>query len=571
VRAFRALDATAVTAACARCHADHPDHAARWSETPWAQEGKSCLTCHVLHGAPRAKFQLPAVEGSIGDIGCAVCHAAVFDATPKTIHAAAMLEPRAGGCESCHGPGAAHAAQASTAPDTLDAQPRILTGAEPDLCTRCHADARERHATRRSSWERPDLDCRTCHQAHGSAAHRDAARALTPPKLPADSATRGATLVGDAACAKCHGASVTGFAATSHGAALAVKSGACESCHGAASLHVTGGNPRAIVRPRTLDRAATTALCGTCHRTDGPDHARDFEGSLHGGAGRTCLSCHVVHSASHGGGALGAEAATAARAAATPVGSAQCATCHAASHPGLRRSVHGTPGAVGAIDCESCHGPGSEHVARRGAKELILQPARMEPKAADALCIACHRDTTSKTTWNRHPHGASGLRCVDCHDPVGDVVTAGVGLRTAEPALCVRCHAAEAAQFRLPRHHRVMEGEMACSDCHDVHRAASPVRAAASLVDGCADCHRAEATPRLHPHRADRHEGCMACHVPHGTTNPAMLRFPTARSLCLSCHGPPAGHDIAPAGVHHDCMQCHTEIHGSDADRTLLR
>jgi predicted CXXCH cytochrome family protein len=112
---------------------------------------------------------------------------------------------------------------------------------------------------------------------------------------------------------------------------------------------------------------------------------------------------------------------------------------------------------------------------------------------------------------------------------------------------------------------------MDCSDCHDLHRPPPPVKASRRWTDTCAKCHLSESSPRLHPHRADQADGCVACHEPHGTTSPRLLRFARVVDLCLSCHIPPPSHDLSPGGAYASCIACHTEIHGSDADRRLFR
>jgi predicted CXXCH cytochrome family protein len=82
-----------------------------------------------------------------------------------------------------------------------------------------------------------------------------------------------------------------------------------------------------------------------------------------------------------------------------------------------------------------------------------------------------------------------------------------------------------------------------------------------------------------------RLEGCMACHEPHGSANPRMLVRHEVRLVCLECHSnianplappptlggvPPAFHDLRSTRFQ-NCTVCHTKVHGSYVDRTLLR
>jgi len=124
---------------------------------------------------------------------------------------------------------------------------------------------------------------------------------------------------------------------------------------------------------------------------------------------------------------------------------------------------------------------------------------------------------------------------------------------------------------RMPNHHPLDEGAVKCSDCHDPHRARPAVFAGKQWTETCAKCHRAEASPKLFPHEADRADGCIACHEPHGSAMSRLLRFPRVVDLCLSCHVPPANHDLSPGSAYASCLACHGEIHGSDVHPKLLR
>jgi DmsE family decaheme c-type cytochrome len=124
---------------------------------------------------------------------------------------------------------------------------------------------------------------------------------------------------------------------------------------------------------------------------------------------------------------------------------------------------------------------------------------------------------------------------------------------------------------KMPNHHPLDEGAVKCSDCHDLHRSKPAVFAGKRWTETCARCHRTEATPRLYPHEADRADGCIACHEPHGSPAPRLLRFPRVADLCLSCHIPPATHDLSPSSAFRSCLACHGEIHGSDVHPKLLR
>jgi DmsE family decaheme c-type cytochrome len=551
---FSKPDPDAVARACAACHADRPDHARDWANSEYRAQGLNCAECHTVHERSDARHSFPAKDGALARGDCRICHAAVHGGSLASIHGKVVADPHLDSCQMCHAGGEAHLAAVRAKETPAGA------GFGPVDCLLCHRTIPERHAKEMPAWaESRGAACTTCHRAHRPAAEAKAARALGP--FADAAAAAGAAPVGEAACAACHRAPVEAFRGSSHGKALADRgAAACEACHGPGSLHAAAGGPaRLVLGTRRLDGKGLARFCLACHLEKGPEHARAFEGSDHAAGGRTCASCHRVHAPAFDPAAAGAAVA---------VGSARCAECHRDPHPGLAESVHAPLLGKGRAGCESCHGNGSAHADSGGRRALVSNPGRLDGRARDAACLACHADRATPASWGAHPHARASVSCDACHDPFA----MGRGaLRAAEPDLCAGCHGVEAAQFRLPHRHPVPEGTMGCSSCHDPHRAAPPVHAAKRLADACAECHRAEATPRLFPHEADRADGCVACHEPHGSVTPRLLRAGRVTDLCLSCHIPPPTHDTSPGGVHASCLACHAEIHGSDADRTLLR
>jgi DmsE family decaheme c-type cytochrome len=141
-----------------------------------------------------------------------------------------------------------------------------------------------------------------------------------------------------------------------------------------------------------------------------------------------------------------------------------------------------------------------------------------------------------------------------------------------ETALCARCHESAVAEFRLPNRHPVLEGDMSCTDCHDVHGDRPGVLANRRLQQRCEECHAGTVGPFVHEHEAGRIDGCAACHQPHGSPNRLLLTMTPVRDLCLSCHpSTPATHTLAGFSPFLECAQCHTEVHGSDLSPRLFR
>ena len=77
---------------------------------------------------------------------------------------------------------------------------------------------------------------------------------------------------------------------------------------------------------------------------------------------------------------------------------------------------------------------------------------------------------------------------------------------------------------------------------------------------------------RALPGDADRVEGCVVCHLPHGSINRRLLTHREVRMQCLQCHSNILPfHDQSPGSQYRNCIDCHTEIHGSHLDPWYFR
>lgn len=115
---------------------------------------------------------------------------------------------------------------------------------------------------------------------------------------------------------------------------------------------------------------------------------------------------------------------------------------------------------------------------------------------------------------------------------------------------------------------------MACSSCHDLHGDNPKALVKSSTNDTCYTCHMEKRGPFVHSHQPVT-EDCGLCHQPHGTTSPSLLKS-RPPFLCQSCHDGASHHGIQaglPVGigasqfqtVGRGCVNCHTNIHGSNS------
>jgi DmsE family decaheme c-type cytochrome len=262
------------------------------------------------------------------------------------------------------------------------------------------------------------------------------------------------------------------------------------------------------------------------------------------------------------------------------VGSETCNTCHAdlskkfASNPHAKLALmHGGKG----VTCESCHGPGQAHVESGGDVTKIFQFSKATPKMVDDRCLSCHMGTHAN--FDRSAHGAAGVGCTSCHSNHSFQSEPHL-LKVAEPKLCYTCHTDVKASFSQPFHHKVNEGILLCSDCHNPHGTLQDklLKASADQNVVCTKCHVETLGPFVYEHPPLETEGCTSCHFPHGSPNPRLLTRNNVNSLCLQCHtasmnftapGTPSFHN--QANQYQACTVCHTQIHGSNANLDFFK
>ncbi len=267
------------------------------------------------------------------------------------------------------------------------------------------------------------------------------------------------------------------------------------------------------------------------------------------------------------------------------VGNEAClAACHQhdALRERLRQSVHGHQKDSGTgmplVNCETCHGPGSLAIeadflasAKRCDTSRFVPLKHLPAGARSLLCLKCHssHSMTRMQYWPGSQHALAEVSCSDCHKLHRSARQKLEGKEVTE--LCLSCHPQQRTEFALFSRHPVLEGQMSCVTCHEVHGSSDErgLRAmdAKSL---CARCHPRKAGPFRYEH-GDLNNDCIVCHAPHGSSFAGLLQKGQPFA-CLECH---AGHadPFAPASpsegfkraFYTRCTDCHSQIHGSDS------
>lgn len=271
------------------------------------------------------------------------------------------------------------------------------------------------------------------------------------------------------------------------------------------------------------------------------------------------------------------------------VGSQVCKTCHEdMPSKGFFKSFEDSPHFVTTLDtkkgpewhgCEACHGPGKAHVDAGGDVTKIFTFKNASTNEITGRCLTCHAGGTEHMHVLNSIHTQNGISCISCHSP-HHAQTREFLLIKAQPDLCYTCHLSKKAEFAMPFHHRVNEGLIQCSDCHNVHGTEGPeqVRMASSQDAVCFKCHTDKQGPFVYEHAPIKVDGCASCHMVHGGPNPHMLKLSNVNLLCLQCHttstfssapGAPSFHN--QASFFQACTLCHFAIHGSNFSSTFFK
>jgi DmsE family decaheme c-type cytochrome len=199
----------------------------------------------------------------------------------------------------------------------------------------------------------------------------------------------------------------------------------------------------------------------------------------------------------------------------------------------------------------------------------------------------------SRANIRRSTHTLNDVVCSNCHSIHKSPVPKFL-LAQRQTDLCYGCHTDVRGQFSMPFKHRVNEGFMTCTDCHNPHGAFAPTWRMASrprMMDQalaneepCLKCHSEKRGPFVYEHEPVRVEGCETCHYPHGSANSRLLRRPVVFTMCLECHNGAGNFGRQNAGVltltpshnladprYQNCTTCHVRVHGSNADPLFLR
>ena len=260
-------------------------------------------------------------------------------------------------------------------------------------------------------------------------------------------------------------------------------------------------------------------------------------------------------------------------------GDARCTLCHSEYWPtpvlAIAKTKHGTFADARTPTCTSCHGKSEDHPTNPSEHKPDIRFGKRSTTPIadqDAACLNCHQGG-ARIHWLTSVHAARDVACTSCHqihtehDKVRD--------KRTQTEVCFGCHKDKRAQISRPSRHPLLEGKMACSDCHNPHGSVGPAMMVRDTVnDTCFTCHMEKRGPFVFNHQPVT-EDCGNCHNPHGTINAAMLKM-RSPFLCQQCHEPTdhqgtvgalnigSGFPNPASTFARGCLNCHTNVHGTN-------
>jgi predicted CXXCH cytochrome family protein len=188
------------------------------------------------------------------------------------------------------------------------------------------------------------------------------------------------------------------------------------------------------------------------------------------------------------------------------------------------------------IDCQRCHGPGSDHVKKAeepGAtvediRKAIVNPARLTPERQMEVCMQCHLETTSFRLPNaivRYERGPFSYRPGEpladfmlhfdeapgqgggANDDKFEIASAAYRLRLSE------CFLKSPEKSAAP---------LLCTTCHNPHDIPRGEEAARHYTQVCRQCHTGAFDQLVASGRHSSSGDCIGCHMPKRRTADAV-------------------------------------------------
>jgi len=178
------------------------------------------------------------------------------------------------------------------------------------------------------------------------------------------------------------------------------------------------------------------------------------------------------------------------------------------------------------IGCESCHGPGSEHMDAGGMGKSILTPQNLTPEREVQICAACHTRTNANDKDglklenpldknNKMMLPGTSRASFLTNNVVGYDSTAFWGDKTH-----AKKHHSQATEFIQTKKYRNGTMLMTCASCHNLHAPGTDRHQMSGTSDNslCLSCHSSKKDVKAHMDATTGYNMgtgtlCIQCHL----------------------------------------------------------
>jgi len=183
-------------------------------------------------------------------------------------------------------------------------------------------------------------------------------------------------------------------------------------------------------------------------------------------------------------------------------GAAQCVTCHTTGYDQAKKTWV-EPG----VGCESCHGPGSEHITASDKKGSIVRPKALDPLREAIICGQCHSLGQAKSSPSpRSPE----------YRPGDDLAASFTDAKPGPHAPHTLPPWIQYSEW-LQSKHAIASPPTTCTACHEPHGVSGlphQLRKEGNAL--CTDCHKGVPGPQHAPTALEK-TACTSCHMPQGS------------------------------------------------------
>lgn len=288
------------------------------------------------------------------------------------------------------------------------------------------------------------------------------------------------------------------------------------------------------------------------------------------------------------------------------VGAAKCAACHTTLHTGWMATQH----AKALVDCESCHGPGSVHIANPVADNIL----HGTDSANSLVCGQCHSQETSDWSASKHaqivadPVNTASNNCLRCHSGEFGATNVSEPLSQGQTPDQIHTAITSLSSTALMAYVPVTTTSATCTSCHDPHQNTNSLTSASEQFylrrdTSSTDLSSDQPGATVASYTTVNHI-CGSCHNNRGgnpadaalnknTTRPATHEGPeynmllgyggaedvagppkrtsshaTVPDQCVQCHMPNARHTFT-VSLDTSCAPCHTPADAASRETTL--